>query len=222
MVTEQLDKAKRSKGVDPRSLRLRGGHPVLDFLNTVDPRVGDPARDTDYLLGYEGLIDWCVHAGTLDASAADDLRRTARHEIAAGERVLERARELREAIHSILTASIGRSAPAERSLATLNDELARALTHARVEGAKSGPFAWGWDAAAAGLERPLWALVRGAAELLTSDDLKRVRLCAGDDCGWLFLDVSRNRSRRWCSMDSCGNRAKARRHYARTRARRSA
>ncbi|HSH12932.1 MAG TPA: CGNR zinc finger domain-containing protein, partial [Desulfurivibrionaceae bacterium] len=75
-------------------------------------------------------------------------------------------------------------------------------------------FEWGWSDAG-GLRRLLWPIVRSAAELLTSEKLERVGQCAGDSCGWLFLDTSRNRSRRWCEMEHCGNRAKARRHYRR-------
>ena len=72
-------------------------------------------------------------------------------------------------------------------------------------------------AVAEALERPLWPVLWAAAELLTSADRDRVRACASDPCRWLFLDLSRNRSRRWCSMEDCGNRAKARRHYARSK-----
>jgi predicted RNA-binding Zn ribbon-like protein len=63
----------------------------------------------------------------------------------------------------------------------------------------------------------LWPVVRDAADLLTSKELNRVGRCADERCGWLFVDTSRNRSRRWCSMESCGNRAKARRHYRKSR-----
>ncbi|MBN1859137.1 CGNR zinc finger domain-containing protein [Candidatus Bipolaricaulota bacterium] len=78
-------------------------------------------------------------------------------------------------------------------------------------------FQWGWSDAEDQLEWPVWILARSAADLLTSDERDRVRRCAGPDCGWLFVDISRNHSRRWCDMADCGNRAKARRSYARKR-----
>jgi predicted RNA-binding Zn ribbon-like protein len=81
-------------------------------------------------------------------------------------------------------------------------------------------FFWGW--AGRTIDRPLWAIVRSAADLLVSDDRTQLRECSADDCHWLFLDTTRNRSRQWCSMTSCGNRAKARRHYARGRSARPA
>ena len=71
------------------------------------------------------------------------------------------------------------------------------------------------------LDQMLWPIIRSAAELLTSDKLDRVCECPGENCGWLFIDMSRNRSRRWCDMKDCGNRAKARRHYRKTKASRS-
>ncbi|HYR09186.1 MAG TPA: CGNR zinc finger domain-containing protein, partial [Longimicrobium sp.] len=82
--------------------------------------------------------------------------------------------------------------------------------------AEGGEFAWGWEEGAE-LDRVLWPVVRDAAELLVSGDLRRVGKCCGDNCDWLYLDTSRNRSRRWCDMQSCGNRAKARRHYHRAK-----
>src|ERR687888_470126 len=74
-------------------------------------------------------------------------------------------------------------------------------------------LAWSWADAAVRLDAPLWPLVRLAAELLVGPELERVRECAAGDCRWLFLDTSKNRSRRWCDMKSCGNRAKVRRFY---------
>ena len=82
-------------------------------------------------------------------------------------------------------------------------------------------YVWSWDTDKLRLDQPIWAIVRSAADLLTSAELLRsVRQCGADDCQWLFLDTSKNRSRQWCSMTSCGNREKARRHYERVRTQR--
>jgi predicted RNA-binding Zn ribbon-like protein len=80
-----------------------------------------------------------------------------------------------------------------------------------------GGFAWEWYEVDGALDLPVWIVARSAADLLMSADLTRVRKCASEKCDWLFLDASRNRSRRWCDMAVCGNRAKARRNYARRR-----
>jgi predicted RNA-binding Zn ribbon-like protein len=94
--------------------------------------------------------------------------------------------------------------------------LRRASAETRLVASGRG-FTWSLAEEEDDLERPLWLVSRSAAELLASDELERVRRCAGHPCGWLFLDASKNRSRRWCSMASCGSRAKMRRLYARRR-----
>ncbi len=78
-------------------------------------------------------------------------------------------------------------------------------------------FRWDWVGSPVPVERLLWSVARSAGELLTASELDRIRECASDRCSWLFLDCSRSRRRRWCDMKTCGNRAKARRHYQRTR-----
>lgn len=101
------------------------------------------------------------------------------------------------------------------ALAALNAAATRVLGKARLAPA-GGRYRWAWGGE--GLEVPLWAVARSAAELLTSQELDRVRVCEGHGCDWVFLDASRAGRRRWCSMENCGNRAKARRHYQRERA----
>ena len=83
--------------------------------------------------------------------------------------------------------------------------------------AVEGGYTWVWDEGGRALDSMLWPVARSAADLLTSGELQAVRQCAGRACGWLFLDTSRNRTRRWCDMSVCGNRAKARRHHERLR-----
>ena len=80
---------------------------------------------------------------------------------------------------------------------------------------REGTYQWQMPAGKIDLDGILWRILWEAADLLTSDRLAQVKLCAGEDCGWLFLDASRNQSRRWCSMSDCGNRAKAKRYYRR-------
>ncbi len=82
----------------------------------------------------------------------------------------------------------------------------------------SAGYAWTWADDPNALDRMLWPLVRSAAELLVTGDLSRVRVCGGERCGWLFVDTSKNRSRRWCDMQDCGNVAKVRRFRTRQHA----
>jgi predicted RNA-binding Zn ribbon-like protein len=124
---------------------------------------------------------------------------------------------LRETLFRIFSAvTAGRQAEAA-DLESLNRSLSDALSRLRLNPAGEG-YQWAWSGGEAELERVLWPVVRAAGELLTSERLNLLRQCPGDGCAWLFLDTSRNKSRRWCTMEVCGNRAKARRHYEQTRA----
>jgi predicted RNA-binding Zn ribbon-like protein len=168
------------------------------------------------LHGYADLVTWSQRTGLLEEGTAQALLQWAEREPACASAVLAQAVELREAIYRVFSRH-ARGEPALASdLALLNRSWAEACDHLRVV-ERDATFAWEWAGADDALDSPLWNITRAAAELLTSPELARVRECEGYPCGWLFLDTSRNHSRRWCSMETCGNRAKARRHYARTR-----
>lgn len=130
--------------------------------------------------------------------------------------MLEQAIALRETLYRICVAVAGQRTPAANDIALLNAALAKAMARLQLV-ATEGDWRWAWADGEDALDRMLWPVVWSAAELLTSEARWRVRVCADEQCGWLFLDMSRNRSRRWCAMEDSGNRAKARRHYRRTR-----
>ena len=113
--------------------------------------------------------------------------------------------------------NLGHGAADDRGVGRAADPYGRRLA-LHAAGGWSDRFTWTWLDEPLSLDTPLWPVARSAAELLTSSELSALRLCASDRCAWLFLDTSRNGSRRWCSMRTCGNRAKARRHHARVRA----
>jgi predicted RNA-binding Zn ribbon-like protein len=108
----------------------------------------------------------------------------------------------------------GKHSPDATDMMTLNIALASALAVLHIVATEHG-FAWAWSRGGEGLDRVLWPVILSTVDLLTSNTLRAVRECAAPNCGWLFLDTTRNRSRRWCDMLVCGNRAKARRHYER-------
>ncbi len=189
---------------------LLGGRPCLDFANTVDPRHGQDRREL--LTSYTDLLSFSRGAAGVSDDQTARLARAAHDREQEAARVLDRAIRLREAIYRLFS---GPGATAA-DLATLNDELGQAMAHARV--VRAGPgFSWIWPETD-DLARPLWPVARSAAKLLTSPELERVGECLGGNCGWLFLDTSKNHSRRWCSMAICGNAIKSRRHAARSRA----
>jgi predicted RNA-binding Zn ribbon-like protein len=194
------------------SLKVVGGRPSLDFVNTVDEHA---TFIDDKLSAYADLVWWALRVGMMDEPSAAPLLAAAEADAARAAEVLSRARELREALYRLFIAARAEEAPVDADLAILNGELSRALAHLRVR-ATAGGFAWGWEQGGE-LDGLLWPVVRDAAELLVSGDMRRVGKCCGENCDWLYLDTSRNRSRRWCDMQSCGNRAKARRHYHRAK-----
>jgi predicted RNA-binding Zn ribbon-like protein len=193
-------------------LSLIGGRLSLDFVNTVDTH--DTLLD-DKLRAYPDLVWWALRVGAMDEADADPLFARAGAEPAHAAEVFARAVALRESLYRVFAAARAGDLADDADVAVLNDALARTQGHQQVAKTEDG-FAWGW-AEGAELERVLWPVVRDAAELLVSGDLRRVGRCCGDNCDWLYLDTSRNRSRRWCDMQVCGNRAKARRHYHRAK-----
>jgi predicted RNA-binding Zn ribbon-like protein len=184
----------------------------LDFANTLDGRFTAHPRES--LTEYAALVSWTRQAGIV---AEDTARRLAEasagQQLAAG-MVLERAIALREALYRIFSAVARQRSPQTTDLDCLNAILGEVLAALRITPTAEG-FAWDWTGAKQGLDCLLWPIAQSAAALLTSGALHTVRECAAPSCGWLFLDTSRNHSRRWCDMKACGNRAKARRHYER-------
>jgi predicted RNA-binding Zn ribbon-like protein len=195
---------------------LDGGRPCLDFANTLSATSGE------HLSSYADLVAFADQSGLLTQADADRLRTEGEHDPSGAAKVLERAHRLRAAMYAMFSAIAAGEATREADLEVLNAELAESLCHARlISTVDDGGFTWGW--ADCDLNAPLWGVLRSAAEVLTSEeDRRRVRECGGDECNWLFVDTSKNRSRQWCSMQSCGNRHKARRHYQKLRSERQA
>jgi predicted RNA-binding Zn ribbon-like protein len=195
-------------------LPLIGGPLCLNFTNTAH---GRGTRDhTDNIVDYAALIAWSRHAQAIAAGEADRLLADAGRHPRAAETVRRRAIELRERLHRCFLALSRGARPEPADLSGINEELSHALPHARLK-PDDGGYAWAWDDDPA-LDRVLWPIVRSATQLLTAPELPRVKPCAGRACSWLFLDTSKNGSRRWCEMEVCGSRAKARSYYARRKA----
>jgi predicted RNA-binding Zn ribbon-like protein len=195
------------------TFELSSGAVCLDLANTWGSR-HDPAADR--LRSYRDLVAWAAQAGLLAGDEPERLLARSERRQREAEAVLRRAVALRDAVHEVFARLAAGDDPAVADLETLNLELASALPRLRLR-AGGGCCRWEWSGPEGALDRMLWPVVRSAAQLLTSDQVDRVRECASETCSWLFLDSSRNRRRKWCDMASCGNRAKARRYYARHR-----
>ena len=199
---------------------------MFDFVNTVDGRKSDsPPRKSqsvnsvvlgDKLRDYTDLVEWSRHSGILTATEARRLIQESRRRANDAKAVLERALALREALYRICKATVTGRRPQSVDLETMNDELLEARSHEILTHAVNG-FTWEWVGSEAALDRMLWSIAHSAAEFLSEGDLSRLRECGGEECGWLFEDTSRNRSRQWCHMQDCGNLAKVRRFRTRLR-----
>ncbi|HEX9374297.1 MAG TPA: ABATE domain-containing protein [Roseiflexaceae bacterium] len=196
------------------NVRLIGGRLCLNFVNTADDHAS--ACPKEYWVSYAALVAWSAHAGMLDASATTAVLAEAARRLDAADAALSRAKLLRGALYRIFSAAPAGQPIAASDLAALNDALAGSPRRPQLLQAPAG-LTWAWGGGDP-LERVIWPAAWSAADLLTSAEIAAVRGCAGEGCGWLFVDTSRNRSRRWCSMEDCGNRAKARRHYTQRRA----
>ena len=186
-----------------------GNHLCLDFTNTVQDRSTSPR---ELLNSYNDLVLWSQEAQILTEGEAWQLREEAKRRRKEAGVVLQRAIDLREALYRIFLAVARGSSPEKSELSTLNTEFSEAMRRACIVPGKDS-FTLDWTDKEKALDRMLWTIARSAADLLTSEGLDDVRVCAADDCRWLFLDTSKNHSRRWCDMKSCRNRAKARKHY---------
>jgi predicted RNA-binding Zn ribbon-like protein len=169
------------------------------------------------LTDYNRLLQWAEEAKVVTPKTADRLRRLAREAPGQAQSALRHAIELREAIHDIFSAVAERHAIPGTALTQLNVSVKKAAEHARIVNTNRS-FAWEWIQPHSNLESMLWPVARAASEVLTSDNLTRVRHCASETCKWLFLDQTKNHRRRWCEMKTCGNRDKARRYYQRQKA----
>ena len=186
----------------------------LDFINTVSGRPSDHPKDA--LPGYAELVTWSHRANQLTQASAGHLLAAAAQRPAEAAATHATATSFREALYRLLRAALAGNAPDADDLAIFNAARAQALLHSQIAPAATG-FLWRWVVDKQELGWPLWPVALSAAELLLSPDLKQVKLCLAPDCGWLFLDTTKNHTRRWCSMQGCGNRAKGRRHYQRKR-----
>ncbi|KAA2213012.1 CGNR zinc finger domain-containing protein [Teichococcus oryzae] len=194
------------------TMRILGGHPGLDLANTVDCRHG--RFGPDLLVTFEDLAEWTQRVGLLGAGAAGRLRQWAAEEPDRAAAALARVKRLREAIYRVFSALAAGAEPPPPELSLIEEEARGAQSRRRLERLAGAGYAWTWPESDADILAG--RLAHEAADLLTTARPGRVKECFGRNCGWLFLDNSRNNSRRWCSEEGCGTRARVARHRARS------
>jgi predicted RNA-binding Zn ribbon-like protein len=196
------------------SLTLIGGELALDFANTSSGR-GWPTHK-EHLRSAADIVDWAGHARVLPPEDAAWMREAARAQPEISEPLLARALELREDIYVVASEiAAGRSAPSDR-IQSLTRAHAHCLANANLA-PFGGRFVWSWTVRQAAVEAILGPISLSAMTTLLQADLSRIKMCQGEKCGWLFIDATKNKSRRWCEMEVCGNRAKQRRFGAKAR-----
>jgi predicted RNA-binding Zn ribbon-like protein len=194
---------------------LCGGHPALDLVNTLDNRFRD-SDPLELLRDYTALLRFTEQSGLASAAQVGVLRR--RVGKLEAEQALNAARELREAAASSLYASVEGFTFPPPDVRLLERYFQTARTHQELVWTPTSDarkFVWEWGSSQAEADLPVWMLSLEACALLTSDKMSRLRSCQSGTCRWLFLDTSKNHTRRWCDMKICGNRMKARRFQAR-------
>ena len=198
-----------SKPNPPPPFQLVAGHPALDFINTLDWRFRESGPE-ELLESYDHLLRFIEQSKMLSAKQTQLLYRTSK---SAGARVLDACTELREAMAEVSYAWLDGRSPSAAPLRTLELHFKAARLQQRLCW-KGSQLEWSWSGMEAEAELPLWLLSLAASDLMVSDAVQRVRACDNEECRWLFLDTSKNHTRRWCDMKVCGNRMKARRFKA--------
>lgn len=186
----------------------------LHFSNTVSWRTNPHRRER--LDDFADLVAWASARKLISPSTVMELGRRCEEAPEQAQASFERAVAIREVLYRIFSAIAAGDRPHGDDMDLLNDAVAAAYSRLRIT-VRGDRFYWSANTDTEPFEQITWLVVRSAAELLTSGPLDRVKECAADGCGWLFVDRSRNRSRRWCDMRDCGNRAKARRYIKRKR-----
>lgn len=190
------------------TLELVGGVLCLDFANTINSRQNP---EHDYLLTYSDLVDWAAKAEILPHPQAKGLKFRAAQEVKKAETSLEDALRARELIYQVFSAIAKDSPPPTEDLSAIARLYEEAVANGHFEPSEGHyEIVWKTDET---FDSPMWPIIASAEKLLVSHELNQVKECPG--CGWLFLDTSKNQSRRWCSMNTCGARDKMRRYHRR-------
>jgi predicted RNA-binding Zn ribbon-like protein len=196
-----------------------GGDPALDLVNTVD--YTDRGLEQDRLTSYDRVIEWAEGAGILSSKQAASFRAQARARPRQAEAAVRTTLRVRQVVGRLFSAMAQRE-PGREALDDFNRLLGQALQEMRVTRAgerrrSSQTLRLGWENLEKSLESIVWPVVWSAASLIVSEEASRIRICGGGDCGWVYVDRSRNGLRRWCQMETCGTREKSRRRYQRHR-----
>jgi len=194
-------------GIEGRVFELTGGHPALDLVNTLDWRFRDSGSE-ELLQNYGDVVRFTEQTGLMNAADARKLLRSVPEN--KGAKIVAAVRELREAAAAVLYGAVEGKSPSASAVKRLEDcfRTIRRLQELRWDGER---LEWMLPQPSSLPALPLWLLSLSVAALTTSEQMHLLRECGNTECRWLFVDTSKNHTRRWCDMKICGNRMKARR-----------
>ncbi len=192
-------------------LPFLGGNLSLDFVNTVHDRHEEPLRDL--LQNYLDLVSWAYFGDAIDNSQKERLLQIGRENQEKANQIYNNALQLRETLYDFVVNMINQEEVSPANMQRINQRLSKAFSNLELA-QLDNRYILDWNTENFELESVLWPIIRAFADLVTSEDRKRIKQCA--NCGYLFVDNSKNKSRRWCSMEICGNRVKARRFAKKT------
>ena len=184
-----------------------GGDIAADLANTTSNRY-EPADLHEHIQTYADVVEFARLGGVIRPALARRLIAEAEQRPERALQVYRRTAALREAVFGALSKIAAGKDPSANDVEVISREAAEALGHATMVRTADG-YTWDWPDSDE-LARPLWPIARAAAEILTTDTRAHVRECADDTCAWLFIDRTKNHSRRWCDMNGCGTRNKVR------------
>lgn len=187
----------------------------LEYANTLLWHASSHPQET--LFSYVDLVGWSENVNAISKDQAKKLLGKARKEPEGVDQAFRRAIAFREVLYRIFSAVSHKRSPLDADMIQLNNELRESVSNGMVIGT-GARFQWNLNIEQENFDTLIMIIALSAAELLVSERCNRIGQCADErGCGWLFLDTSKNYSRRWCDINDCGNRAKQRRHYERSR-----
>jgi len=196
---------------DPNEHKLISGNLCLDFINTKNGHKNSVYNE--YINNYNDLIIWSERCGTISSSKSLFLQNESTQFGEDSSKAYQKVIEFRKSLFDVFSSMVQKKIPSKtaiKKIITIQKKGMMASEFVKIKDC----FKWTWD-----LDRSfdsiIWSIAFSATKLLTSKDVKKIRICDGHDCDWFFLDKSRNQMRRWCSMEDCGNRFKMQQRYIR-------
>ena len=203
--------------IETKNWKFIGGRLCLDFVNSVGGREELEEKPypeniivKDKLENFNDFITWGKDIGIITEAERKYLLNLNSSEKKETEITFKRAIELRESLFKIIYDVINNKEPDEKMIQILNREYSIANENRKLV-YMNNKIEWQFSRDPFKPDYLIWVIAESVVKLLSSEVISRVKICAGDDCGWLFLDTSKNKSRQWCDMKDCGNVAKVRR-----------